>query len=71
MSYAVRQINTEFTNKITNIQRNTEHKDYKISYNRVEWKDILSICAVLVINGEEQSDVITLDDEKIAILLVL
>ena len=66
MSSVISEINTEFTNKITEIQKNTSHDEYEISSNRAEWKDILSVYAVLVSNGEEQTDLITLDDTKIS-----
>lgn len=65
MSSVVSEINTEFANKISEIQTNTEHEDYEINSNRAEWKDIIAVYAVLVSGGEEQSDVITLDDKKI------
>ena len=65
MSSVVTEINTEFTNKIAEIQRNNLHDDYEIKSDRAEWKDIISIYAVLVTNGEEQSDVVTLDDKKV------
>ena len=65
MSSVVSEINTEFTNKITDIQNNTEHDDYEINSNRAEWKDVISIYAVEISNGEEQTDVITLDDKKV------
>ena len=65
MSSVVSEINTEFANKISEIQTNTEHDDYEINSNRAEWKDIIAVYAVLVSGGEEQSDVITLDDKKI------
>ena len=68
MSSVVREVNNDFTKKITEIQNNTEHNDYEISSNRATWKDMLSIYAVLVTGGNEQSDVITLNDEKIATL---
>ena len=55
----------EFTNKITDIQNNMEHNEYEISSNKAEWKDIISLYAVVISNGEEQTDVITLDDNKI------
>ena len=61
----VSEINTEFTNKITEIQKNTEHDDYEINSNRAEWKDVLSIYAVVISNGEEQTNVIMLDESKI------
>ena len=65
MSSVVSEINTEFTNKITDIQNSTEHDDYEINSNRAEWKDVISIYAVEISNGEEQTDVITLDDKKV------
>ena len=65
MSSVVTEINTEFTNKIAEIQRNNLHDDYEIKSDRAEWKYIISIYAVLVTNGEEQSDVVTLDDKKV------
>lgn len=65
MSSVVSEINIEFTNKITDIQNNTEHDDYEINSNRAEWKDVISIYAVEISNGEEQTDVITLDDKKV------
>ena len=65
MSSVISEINMEFTNKITEIQKNNEHDEYEINSNRAEWKDILSIYAVAVSNGEEQTNVITLDDNKI------
>lgn len=69
MSSVVREINNDFTKKITEIQNSTEHNDYEINSNRASWKDILSIYAVLVTgSSNEQSDVITLNNEKIAIL---
>ena len=65
MSSVISEINIEFTNKITDIQKNNEHDEYEIKSNRAEWKDILSLYAVVVSNGKEQTDVITLDDKKI------
>ncbi len=65
MSSVIREINTDFTNEITNIQRNNEHDDYEIKSNRAEWKDILSVYSVIVSNGDEATDVITLNDNKI------
>lgn len=66
MSSVIRELNTEFTNKITEIQKNTEHNEYEISSNKAEWKDIISLYAVVISNGEDQTDVITLDDNKIS-----
>ena len=65
MSSVIREINTEFTNRIIDIQRNTQYDEYEIKSNRAEWKDVLSIYAVVMSNGEEQTDIVTLDDNKI------
>lgn len=65
MSYVVSEINIEFINKITEIQNSTEHDDYEINSHRAEWKDVISIYTALITNGKDQSDVITLDDNKI------
>lgn len=65
MSSVIREINAEFTNKITDIQKNTQYDEYEINSNRAEWKDILSIYAVVMSNGDEQTDIITLDENKI------
>ena len=65
MSSVIKDINIEFTNEITNIQKNNEYDDYEINSNRAEWKDILSVYSVIVNNGKESTDVITLNDNKI------
>ncbi len=66
MSSVIREVNTEFTNKITDIQKNTEHGEYQINSNKAEWKDIISLYAVIISGGNEQADVITLDDNKVS-----
>ena len=65
MSSVVTEINKEFADKITEIQNNNAHDDYEIKSERTEWRDIISVYAVLVTNGEDQSDVVTLDDKKV------
>ena len=65
MSSVVTEINKEFANKITEIQNNNAHDDYEIKSERAEWRDVISVYAVLVTGGEDQSDVVTLDDSKI------
>lgn len=65
MSSVISEINIEFTNKITDIQKNNEHDEYEIKSNRAEWKDILCVYTVLVSNGDDRADVVTLDDNKI------
>ena len=68
MSSVVSDINKEFVNKINEIQNNNTHDDYEINSNRAEWKDILSVYAVIVTKGEEQSDVMLLDENKVNLL---
>lgn len=65
MSSVIAEINMEFSNKITEIQNNNEHDEYKINSNRAEWKDILAIYTVEISGGEDQTEVIILDDKKI------
>ena len=65
MSAAMQEVNAEFTDKITTIQLENYHDDYEISSSRANWKDILSIYAVYVTTGANQSDVMIIDDEKI------
>ena len=65
MSSVIAEINTEFTSRITEIQNNNEFDEYEINSNRAEWKDILSLYTVIISNGEEKTEVITLDDEKV------
>ena len=65
MSSVVTEINTEYMNKITKIQKDNPHDEYEINTNRASWKDILSIYGVSVSGGEEQTEVVTLDDKKI------
>lgn len=65
MSSVIREINVDFTNKITDIQKNNQHDDYEINSNRAEWKDVLSVYAVITSNGDEATNVVTLDEQKI------
>ena len=54
--------------KITNIQNNNTYDDYTIDSDRAEWKEVLAIYTVKISKGTNETDVITLDDNKIAIL---
>lgn len=65
MSSVINEINMEFTSKMTEIQNTIEHDEYEINSHKAEWKDILSVYAVSISGGKEQTDVITLDDRKI------
>lgn len=55
-------------NKITQIQKENSYDEYDIIGKRAEWKDILAVYATKISTGENQADVITLDENKISIL---
>ena len=65
MSKVISDINKEFMKKITDIQNSNSYDECEINSNRAEWKDVLSIYAVKVSGGKEQTDVITIDDNKV------
>lgn len=66
MNSVIRDINMDFTNKITEIQNSNEYDEYEIiSNDRAEWKDILAIYTVIITKGEDVTDTITLNDNKI------
>ena len=48
MSTAILQINTEFSNKIAEIQRENTYDEYVLNSKQANWKDILSVYAVEV-----------------------
>ena len=74
MSEVVTQINQEFSDKIDQIQDDNPH-DYLVLHNSGNsnlagnWRDVLAIYSVKTAGDEENGmEVVTLDDEKIAIL---
>ena len=68
MSSVISEINTEYINKITKIQKDTSYDEYDIESNRADWKDVLAVYATKVSNGKDETDVLTLDDKKIKTL---
>ena len=68
MNEVISDLNSEFMNKITEIQQNNEHDEYDIQGQRTEWKDVLAIYSVKVRGEENEKDVVTIDDEKVQIL---
>jgi len=65
MNNVISDLNTEFMDKIKQIQNNNEYEEYEITSNRAEWKDVLAIYSVKVNGGNNESEVLTLNDEKI------
>ena len=68
MNQVIADLNMEFMNKITQIQKDNPYEEYDISSSKAEWKDILAIYTVKISNGNYGTDVITLDDEKVKLL---
>lgn len=64
MSSVVKEINTEMSDKIQKIQDDNPHDDFKIESDRAEWKDVLSIYSAKISKGTNETDLITLDDNK-------
>lgn len=68
MNSVVSELNTEMATKITSIQNSNQYDDYILNVDRAEWKDILTIYTAKISNGNNENEVITLDDNKISIL---
>ena len=68
MNSVVAELNNEMATKISNIQKENTYDDYVIDSNRAEWKDILAVYTVKVSNGNNATEVMTLDDKKVSIL---
>ncbi len=65
MSSVVSELNREFVGKIVQIQKDNPYKEYDINSNRADWKDILAVYAVKVNNGDNSTELVTLDENKI------
>ena len=65
MSSVVSELNQEVAKRISKIQKDNTHDDYKIDSDRAEWREILAVYTVKVSNGNNATEVITLDDKKI------
>lgn len=65
MNQVISDLNKEFMDKITKIQNENSHDEYDISSNRAEWKDVLAIYSIKVNGGNNQNEVLTIDDDKV------
>ena len=68
MNQVISDLNIEFMNKITQIQQENPYNEYNIIGKRAEWKDILAVYTVKMSNGNNSTDVITLNDDKVNLL---
>ena len=65
MNKVIADLNTEFMNKITQIQQENPYNEYDITGSRAEWKDILAVYVAKVSGGDNQVEMATLDDNKV------
>lgn len=68
MSDCIIELNEEMDNQIKQIELTNIHDEVKINSNKASWKEVLSIYAARVSNGDNKKDVITIDEEKKKIL---
>jgi len=64
MSDVVKEINKEMADKIQNIQDTNIYDDYVLEADRAEWKEVLAIYTAKITNGNNETEVITIDDTK-------
>ena len=64
MKEVVSECNQEFGNKLESIQKQNPHDEYVLEGNMASWKDILLVYTVKQSNGINQTEVITVDDNK-------
>lgn len=65
MVQVISELNTEFINKITTIQQENPYEEYDIEGSRAEWKDILAVYVAKYSNGNYQTEMMSLNEEKI------
>lgn len=68
MKDVIAECNQEFSDKLQTIQDQNPHDDYVLNGNMATWKDILIIYTVKQANGFDGGEVITMDDNKKALV---
>lgn len=68
MKEVIAECNQEFSDKLQIIQDQNPHDDYVLNGNMALWKDILIIYTVKQANGLDGQEVITMDDNKKAVV---
>jgi len=64
MNDVVKEINKEMADKIQNIQDTNIHDDYVLETDRAEWKEVLAVYTAKITKGNNETEVITIDDTK-------
>lgn len=68
MKDVIAECNQEFSDKLQTIQDQNPHDDYVLDGNMATWKDVLIIYTVKQANGFDGQEVITMDDNKKAVV---
>lgn len=68
MKEVIAECNQDFSDKLQEIQDQNPHDDYVLDGNMATWKDMLIIYTVKLSNGLDGQEVITMDDNKKAIM---
>lgn len=68
MKDVIAECNQEFSDKLQTIQDQNTHDDYVLDGNMASWKDMLIIYTVKQANGFDGQEVITMDDNKKAVV---
>lgn len=68
MKDVIAECNQEFSDKLQTIQDQNPHDDYVLDGNMATWKDMLTIYTVKQVNGFDGGEVITMDDNKKALV---
>lgn len=69
MQTVVHELNTEYDNKLLEIQNNTPHDVLEMNGNRASWEEVLAVYAVKVnTDPDNPQEVVTMNEEKKQIL---
>lgn len=68
MSDCITELNQEMDNRITLIENMNPHDEVVITSTKALWKDVLAVYTVKVSNGNNETDVMTIDNNKKQIL---
>lgn len=68
MSDCITELNTEMDNRIKTIETMNPHDEIVIESNKASWKDMLSIFSVRISKGENDADVMLINNDKKKIL---
>lgn len=68
MSDCITELNQDMDNRIQLIENMNPHDEVVITSNKALWKDVLAVYTVKVSNGNNETDVMTIDNSKKQIL---